>query len=246
MTLPLDYFFAQRVLKEKGTLVHKELLALLLAHSRQGHLALDISTLDESLERAAKTLPELPCVIREGDYLYLQKNFHYQQEIARHLIRLMKSEVQSFTPPLHLTGNTEQQAAIHSAYLNPVSLLLGGPGTGKTYTAAQIIKTFAEQGCPIALAAPTGKAVAHLESYVRRLIPEGAQVRYKTLHSLLNETPYEPLILVDECSMIDARLFAQLLSTLESGTRLILVGDPDQLPPVEVGSIFSDIAKAVE
>jgi exodeoxyribonuclease V alpha subunit len=246
MTLPLDYFFAERVLKDKGNEEYKELLALLLARSREGHLAINTRTLDESLALAAKTLPELPCVIKEGEYLYLQKNFHYQQEIADHLMRLMKSEMQVFTPPLELIGNIEQQAAIHSAYLYPVTLLLGGPGTGKTYTAAQIIKTFAEQGCHIALAAPTGKAVAQLESYVRPLIPEGARVRYKTLHALLKETPYEQLVLVDECSMIDARLFAGLLSALQSGTRLILVGDPDQLPPVEVGSIFSDIAAAVE
>lgn len=200
--IPIDYLFADRV--HKGA--HRELLARLFAHSREGHLALEV---DEEL-------PQIPCVVQEGRYLYLEKNYRYQQQIAEHLVRMLHS----------------------------VSLLVGGPGTGKTYTAAQMVRAFAHEGLHITLAAPTGKAVAQLESSVRRLIGEDKNVRYKTVHALLKGSLFEDVILIDECSMLDVRLFAKLLSSLHTGTRLILVGDPDQLPPVEAGSIFADIAES--
>lgn len=201
--IPIDYLFADRVYQGP----YRELLAQLFAHSREGHLAFEVD----------EVLPPIPCVVQEGRYLYLEKNYRYQQQIIEHLMRL----------------------SAHS-----ISLLLGGPGTGKTYTAAQRVRAFAHEGLHITLAAPTGKAVAHLECSVRRLIGEDKNVRYKTVHALLKGPLFEDVILIDECSMIDVRLFAKLLSSLHAGTRLILVGDPDQLPPVEAGSIFADIAES--
>lgn len=202
--IPIDYLFADRV----HTGQHRELLAQLFAASREGHLAIEVD----------EVVPQIPCVVQEGRYLYLEKNYRYQQQIAEHLIRMLRT-----TAP---------------------ALLLGGPGTGKTYTAAQMVRAFAHEGLHITLAAPTGKAVAQLESSVRRLIGDDKNVRYKTVHALLKGPLFEDVVLIDECSMLDVRLFAKLLSALHTGTRLILVGDPDQLPPVEAGSIFTDIAES--
>jgi exodeoxyribonuclease V alpha subunit len=229
MTLPIDYVFADRVLKGQ----HRELLAALFARSREGHLAFEVN----------EVLPQMPYVVQEGRYLYLEKNYRYQQQIATHLVRILRSTPRALALPTQLEGTVEQQAAVRAAFAHPVSLLLGGPGTGKTYTAAQMVRTFVKEKLHITLAAPTGKAVAQLESSVRRLVNDAADVRYKTVHTLLKGSLFEDVILVDECSMIDVRLFAKLLSALHPGTRLILIGDPDQLPPVEAGSIFADIAE---
>ena len=118
MTLPLDHFFAERVLKDKGELAHKELLARLFSLSCQGHLALDVDALSDSLQKAAETLPENPCVIKEGNYLYLQRSYRCQQQIAEHLIRMMHSTPLALELPQHLEGTAEQQVVERFAPLS--------------------------------------------------------------------------------------------------------------------------------
>lgn len=209
---------------------------------------------------------EAPCerpaewVCRFGNHLYLQKNWVCESEILFHLKRLSKSP-----PTLILNDpvpsdrlNLMQQAAVRNGLQNSLSLLTGGPGTGKTFTAAELVKSCLFSLPPeekehfrIILAAPTGKAVAQLEGNLRKAIGETVKIRSGTLHSILGiktslqERVIQPLfadlIVVDECSMIDSNIFSQLLSSAQTGTRLILIGDKDQLPPVEAGSIFADL-----
>lgn len=157
-------------------------------------------------------------------------------------------------------------AAILSA-LNRFTVISGGPGTGKTHTVARILALLIEQATDaplsIALAAPTGKAATRLTDMVRTIkeelncpsevkaiIPEKAF----TIHRLLgpvhggktfrynesNRLPFE-VVVVDEASMVDLPLMAKLARALKEGSRLLLLGDKDQLASVEPGAVFGDI-----
>ncbi|MCE5293479.1 MAG: AAA family ATPase [Chlamydiales bacterium] len=143
----------------------------------------------------------------------------------------------------------EQAAAIVEAANTSVSCIWGGPGTGKTYTAGWLVKLFLEQhpDARIVLAAPTGKAAANLHESIKRSSP-GAKLEAKTLHSLLGlkriqksakkvSLAYD-LVLVDESSMIDISLFNKLMAAVNDRARIVFLGDPFQLPPVEPGEPF--------
>jgi exodeoxyribonuclease V alpha subunit len=154
--------------------------------------------------------------------------------------------------------NEEQEKAIISAIHSPVTLLAGGPGTGKTYTAGALLHLFATHHSPLsslkaAALAPTGKAAKHLADTLQKAVSlcpnlhlEGFTL-HKALYSLHKEEklPFD-LVLVDECSMIDASLFFRLLQGVKEGTKLILLGDPNQLPSVESGSFFADLILLVQ
>lgn len=162
-----------------------------------------------------------------------------------------------------LVANTleiEQAQAISQAAKQTLCLITGGPGTGKTHTAGQLIR-FLYLACDeerqkrfrLILAAPTGKAATQLETSVLRAVGELTNFplpQSQTLHRLLgaggliNARPsriHADCILIDEASMIDAELMSKLLSAVCPGTRLLFLGDADQLPAVDVGSIFSDL-----
>jgi exodeoxyribonuclease V alpha subunit len=121
-----------------------------------------------------------------------------------------------------------------------IEIITGGPGTGKTTLAAKMIRE-APADLRIAVAAPTGKAASRLGS----LLGDRAQVG--TLHALLPKAFYHPadLIVVDEASMIDASMMGRLLSAIKPKGRLVLMGDPDQLPPVESGALFAEMIDIV-
>jgi len=146
----------------------------------------------------------------------------------------------------------EQASAIRQASSTTLSCIWGGPGTGKTYTAGWLVSLFLKQHpkAKIALAAPTGKATANLQMSIQKTVESSLQGSFeaKTLHSLLgirrlgqkrkNEELGFDLILVDESSMIDLELAYKLFSQVAPGARLVFLGDPYQLPPVEPGEPF--------
>lgn len=159
----------------------------------------------------------------------------------------------------------EQAQAILKMSQQSLTIICGGPGTGKTYTAAHLIKVLwnalsgeQRQRFEIALAAPTGKAAANLQKSLSCVISEleGIKpIKAKTLHRLLGIRSSKKnaaekqaiinadLVLVDECSMIDVDLMASLFSAIKPGARLIMLGDPNQLPSVEAGGVFSDFVR---
>ncbi len=155
---------------------------------------------------------------------------------------------------------SEQSQAILQLENHVLTIISGGPGTGKTYTVGLLIRVFWEalsktqqERCKIALAAPTGKAAANLEkslSHATEKLVDFPPVTATTIHSLLGLKSISQeqhslisadLLIIDECSMIDIRLMAKLLLALKPGARLILLGDPFQLPPVGAGSFFADM-----
>lgn len=179
------------------------------------------------------------------DLIYFQRCWVLESRVAKELRRLMVD-----VKPLDMEKggsslNQGQTDAVKKGLSNSVVCLSGGPGTGKTHAVAELVHQFQNSGGDVVVAAPTGKAALELK---KRL----GDVMCGTLHSLLGirntlDTFYlekelsAGMIVVDECSMIDVGMWGALLRAVKTGTRLVLVGDHDQLPPVEAGTIYGEI-----
>ena len=171
--------------------------------------------------------------------------------------------------PAAETGAERQREAALLAARRWITVLAGGPGTGKTTTVAKILALLADQPGPaphIALAAPTGKAAARLTEAVHGVLAgmdpadraRVGDVQAMTLHRLLgrrmgsksrfrhhagNRLAHD-IVVVDESSMISLTMMARLLDAVRADARLVLIGDPDQLESVEAGAVLSDIVDA--
>lgn len=201
---------------------------------------------------------------------YLQKNWYFETLFIEHFQRLEQESASLCIQDDALSAYLEQRVqkkelypeqaqAIKNSLRSSLSFIYGGPGTGKTYTAAWLINTYwnclseeQKKHCEIVLAAPTGKAAARLNLSLQNSIADSSfeLPTATTLHSLLSVHPYSTvkprklkadLIMVDESSMVDIKMMAFLLCAIKEGARLILLGDPNQLPSVEGGSIFADM-----
>lgn len=163
------------------------------------------------------------------------------------------------SPPLQPTD--PQYQAVEAALTNATTVITGGPGTGKTTTVARILRGLQDLEHPplVALSAPTGKAATRLATSVRDHLgsTDGLRLRSSTLHKLLEIVPgrgrrtFGPdnplahdVVIVDETSMVSLTMMSWLLEAVSESTRLILIGDPDQLESVEVGAVLADIASS--
>jgi exodeoxyribonuclease V alpha subunit len=146
----------------------------------------------------------------------------------------------------------KQRTAVQMAYLSKVSILTGGPGTGKSTSIRALLMVLRKRKIEVALAAPTGRAAKRLTEATGAV---GFQA--KTLHRLLEYVPHEntfqrneenPLpyqfVIVDEVSMVDILLFYHLLKALPRDAHLLLVGDADQLPSVGPGNVLRDLLRS--
>jgi exodeoxyribonuclease V alpha subunit len=208
-----------------------------------------------------------------ADLLYFDRYWLEEQQVCDDVLSLLAAPLPGQGPSLQRlfpAGWDEQRAAAEVAMTQSLTVLTGGPGTGKTTTVARLLALLAEQaalaGKPplrIALAAPTGKAAARLLEAVllevgkldatdRERLPE---LTASTLHRLLrtrpdnssrfrhhreNRLPHD-VVVVDEASMVSLTLMARLLEALRPDSRLLLVGDPDQLASVEAGAVLADL-----
>jgi exodeoxyribonuclease V alpha subunit len=145
-----------------------------------------------------------------------------------------------------------QVDAIRAAFRHPVSVLTGGPGTGKTRSVQELVRAVEEAGLEVALCAPTGRAAKRIEELVGRPAT--------TIHRLLEARPTggggfsfrygeherlpQDLVVVDEVSMCDTWLAGRLVAAVEAGAHLVLVGDPDQLPSVGPGDVLRDVLRS--
>ncbi|HYJ55480.1 MAG TPA: exodeoxyribonuclease V subunit alpha [Mycobacterium sp.] len=209
-----------------------------------------------------------------GELLYLDRYWLEEQQVCDDVLALLASPLPDDTLPslerLFPDGWEEQRSAAEVALAQSLTVLTGGPGTGKTTTVARLLALLAEQaslaGKPplrIALAAPTGKAAARLLEAVQlevdQLDPADRNrlpaLTSSTLHRLLrprpdnssrfrqnreNRLPHD-VIVVDETSMVSLTLMARLLEAVRPDSRLVLVGDADQLASVEAGAVLADL-----
>lgn len=183
--------------------------------------------------------------------VYLAPLYYGETGLAERLHRLaftLPSRL-SDVPPMFLQLDAQlsegQQQAVRTALRHPLSVLTGGPGTGKTTAIRALIAVLESSRKRYALASPTGRAAKRLA--------EASQRPASTIHRLLGYSPGEgfrfnsdnplpvDLLVVDEASMLDLLLAFHLLKALEPGTHLLLVGDVDQLPSVGAGDVLRDV-----
>ena len=205
-----------------------------------------------------------PLILTADGRLYLYRYWQDEQHVA-HAIRQRASVLQALPNEevlqhffagwqQNVTGTDWQKVAVLSALSRQLTVISGGPGTGKTTVVLKILQAFAqtEPDLRIALTAPTGKAAARLQTSVS----DGqTAIAAKTLHRLLgisqrapegrfnadNPLPLDVLI-IDEASMIDISLMALTLKALPVNARLILLGDADQLASVESGAVLASLS----
>lgn len=222
-----------------------------------------------------------PLVLDERDRLYLYRYWDYEQCLAEALKQraaqvfqvtsgqLQQSLERLFPAQAQPIGEDWQKVAAGLAVLRGLTVISGGPGTGKTTTLAKILTVLLEQAAPnplrIGLAAPTGKAAARVQEAMRTSKAQLAAVvapailaalpeEASTLHRLLGLRPNgvdclhdqnNPLnldiLVIDEASMVDLALMAKIVKALPLEARLILLGDKDQLSSVEAGTVFGEL-----
>ena len=194
-----------------------------------------------------------------GDFLlvYLMNYYLAENGVCKKLIELAtfdfkkekKIDVDADIEAVDIKLANRQREAVTEALQSGVSVITGGPGTGKTTTINTIIKIFKRQKKEVVLAAPTGRAAKRMS--------ETSNEEAKTIHRLLEmgystdddlvffKNEDEPIkadvIIVDEASMIDILLMFSLVNAIKPGTRFIIVGDSDQLPSVGAGNVLRDI-----
>ncbi len=267
MDSPLNLFFAKQVLGSDFSEEKAQFIASVMQGAREGHLCIKCSEAPSLplsvLEEGKAPFPKTP-LVRDQDRYYLQKNWVYETFLVEQIGRLQKQKMGFDDDVLfqekisqESSLSAQQKTVVEHMFANPFSVVCGGPGTGKTYTAGVFVRLLSsmKQKYRIAVAAPTGKAALHLQSSLLSKGSLGSDVAItsSTLHRLLHLKPGETnlftrkgidadLIIVDEASMMDVSLLAHLLGCVREGTRLILMGDPNQLPPVEEAGVFAELA----
>jgi exodeoxyribonuclease V alpha subunit len=221
-----------------------------------------------------------PLILDDEDRLYLHRDFDFERRLAARLVRaragtvpadalrrVLRERLASF-----FAGDAEgrgagadgQKVAAALALRGRLTIISGGPGTGKTTTVVNLLACLLsiDPACRIALAAPTGKAAArmnealreraaHLPAELRARLPEGASTVHRLLHAgadgRFRHDAAHPLaidvLVVDEASMLDLALATRLLEAVPPDARIVLLGDKDQLSAVEAGAVFSELSR---
>jgi exodeoxyribonuclease V alpha subunit len=238
--------------------------ALAEAEARAGSTCLPSGQL---LAAARDLLGELPdedqideliedgVLVRDGDFIYRTPTWELEQELAARVLAMLQetssqlgSGTASATPAAGADGvelTAEQEAAVLAAMRFRLSVITGGPGTGKTATIRALAALAQARRASVLLVAPTGRAA--------RRMTESSGVEARTIHSALGWIPGEApehdaedplacdLLIVDESSMANLELMVTLLRAVSAQTHVVLVGDCDQLAPVGAGKPFADL-----
>ncbi|MCU4392287.1 exodeoxyribonuclease V subunit alpha [Acinetobacter courvalinii] len=251
-----------------------QILQQLVEASLQGDSCIEVNPLqlevlgDLAVSSEAATSQVAPCVYDQQG-LALYRYWQLEQRLAEQICRLKRQTIQTLQAADYhdLLSDEHQQNALKMVLQQGLSIITGGPGTGKTYTLARIIAAL-NQMIPdirIAMAAPTGKAAQRMQEALQnsfndpKLLASGLisdELRHQntqTLHRLVGmgnrqiprfnqkqPLPYD-VIVVDEASMLDLNLATALFEAVPDHCRLILLGDANQLASVDVGSVLADL-----
>ncbi|WP_168164604.1 AAA family ATPase [Pirellula sp. SH-Sr6A] len=238
-----------------------------IAHDDLIRKAIDLLLLDSLdcrsiIEGALKRVVDQNQLIIDGDAVALT-SYVEAERLIYECFELYGQDVDPIgIEPAHGAGlKRSQLAAYEAAMRHSIVVISGGAGTGKTHTLARLAKTFQDANLRIALCSPTGKAAKRIEESLRN---QGLELDAKTIHRLLEYNGHEyqrkslsppdddgsldvsssdgfDVIIIDEFSMVDVPLLAELLRRINlDRTRLILVGDHNQLPPVGPGNVIRD------
>lgn len=196
----------------------------------------------------------------DGRRIYLLNYYESENDVCKRLISLSKSEIKTTKLDIEdelfeiqkeekISLAKNQELAVLESFKNNILIITGGPGTGKTTTINTIIKLFKRADNKILLCAPTGRAAKRMS--------ETTKMEAKTIHRALemgfsledelvflkneeDKLDYD-VIIVDEMSMVDINLMSSFLQAIKHGTKLIFVGDSDQLPSVGAGNVLKDM-----
>jgi exodeoxyribonuclease V alpha subunit len=237
----IDYRFAKALLKERADPELTTFLATLCYEARRGA---PMTIYPGIHEKAAFLLKEDGPLVRYGDAYYLERNWRSETRLLSALEKFLQESVEPLDFPYSESLYPAQREALSLIAKEKLVVITGGPGSGKSRVARELFSSFLalKPEAEIIAAAPTGKALSRLQY---------PKVTTKTLHALLGLTEKRrtskkrieaDLLLIDECSMIDLSLFEELFLSLTDGMRLVLVGDPEQLPPVGTRGIFPELA----
>lgn len=239
----------------------EELLEGAMAFLNRNGLDISVELVEECLEELIRHRE----IIREDDRYYLPSLYEAEETVVETLYLLVNHEkrdidenkveelIQQSEKSLGITYTDCQKEAIYKAIVEPVLIVTGGPGTGKTTVVSGIIRVYQalyglkdhELSETIALVAPTGRAAKRLQ--------ETTGVEAMTIHRLLRYNHYglfekgkdnpitQRLLICDESSMLDIQLASQLLEAVTLDTQIVFVGDVNQLPSVGPGQVLKDL-----
>ena len=267
----LLYVIDQIAIQKGHTYVyHKQLLQSALQYLNQkSNQLLDLAQIEGQIQ----ALIQKKKIYIEGDFLFITLLVNSEKGIAESIMRLqteVKAEddkvlntISELKEEMAITYSPEQEEAIKMALKQPVSIITGGPGTGKTTVVQGILKAYgllhhlsldptkyatSEKPFPIALAAPTGRAAKRMTettglkaSTIHRLLGYGVDGVFQ--HDEFSQLDYD-LIIIDESSMLDTLLAFQLFQSIKTGAQVILVGDDNQLPSVGPGQVLKDLIES--
>ena len=230
-------------------------------------LGVDVSYMEKHLMDMVVDRKLILKETEEGTVVYPTHYYYLELNSAKMLCELnilcpedeqmMKKRISRIEKETGTELDEMQKQAVASAAQHGLFILTGGPGTGKTTTINAIIRYFEEEGAELRLAAPTGRAAKRMTEAtgyeaqtIHRLLelnglPEGEQEGRAVHFDRNSENPLEAdVIIIDEMSMVDISLMYSLLLAVTAGTRLILVGDENQLPSVGPGNVLRDIIRS--
>lgn len=194
-------------------------------------------------------------LISSHEGIYLPVYFHAERETAGKLANLIRRHAGKngddyAIPDADIKGrpfNADQKRALETVLTHPVTVITGGPGTGKTTVVKGIVKLFEDMDSKAVLVAPTGRAAKRLADL--------AGTEAKTIHRILGYTMGKGyrnkhidagILVIDEASMLEQVIFAHLLDALDPDTKIVLVGDTNQLPAIGAGDVLNDLIASGE
>ena len=236
-----------------------------LINSTRQLLLIDMVNIDKFIMDLSIDKKIIVKQVKDQQVVYASSYYYTELSVAGMLVNLNikysddDSEVEKIIGSIEKSNGIildgAQRQAVKDTILNGLMVITGGPGTGKTTTINTIIKYFETEGMDIRLAAPTGRAAKRMSETtgceaqtIHRMLELSGNAGDSTAAMNFERNELNPLetdvIIIDEMSMVDINLMNSLLKAVAVGTRLILVGDVDQLPSVGPGNVLKDIIQS--